>query len=61
MADDREPQNLDLAVERAGKQYYYSQARWEALPDAQKNECRKIGVVIRSRGASFILSPPKAA
>lgn len=56
MADDREPQNLDLAVERGGTQYYYSQAGWEALPDAQKNECRKLGVVIRSRGASFILT-----
>lgn len=54
-ASHRTAENLNLAVERDGRQYYFSQTDWEALNSVQRAEFRKLGVVINKDGYGFIL------
>ena len=49
------PLNLHLAVEVNGHYYYFSQTEWTGLPDYQKSQHNKKGVVIDKNGQRFIL------
>ena len=57
----RRAENLYLAVERQGRQYYFSEQDWNGLDGSMKAECRKLGVVIDKDGQRFILTLNDAA
>ena len=46
--------NLDLAVEKDGKNYFFSIDEWPSVSTAEKVEMKKLGIVIDHRGERFI-------
>lgn len=55
-ADCRQPRNMSLAVERDGVRYYFTHGEWEALSPAERQACRKLGVVVVARRNRFIVA-----
>ena len=48
--------NLDLAVSRDGRNYFFSESEWAGLPSSEKNAFRKLGIVIDKDGQRFMWS-----
>lgn len=49
-------QNLDLQASRGGRNYYFSQDEWAALPQAEKAEYTPKGVVVTGDGLAFVVA-----
>lgn len=48
--------NLDLQASRDGRNYYFSQSEWTALPKSEKSKYRPKGVVVIGGGLEFVLA-----
>ncbi len=48
--------NLDLQASRDGRNYYFSQSEWDALPQWEKSKYSPKGVVIIGSGLEFVLA-----
>lgn len=48
--------NLDLQASRDGRNYYFSQSEWKALPKSEKSKYRPKGVVVIGDGLEFVLA-----
>lgn len=48
--------NLDLQASRDGRDYYFSQSEWKALPNSEKSKYRPKGVVVIGNGLEFVLA-----
>lgn len=57
----RNPVNRYLAVERGGRQYYFSADDWNNIPENERADCNNLGVVVNKDGQLFILGLNLAA
>lgn len=48
--------NLDLEASRDGRDYYFSQSEWDALPQSEKSKYSPQGVVVIGDGLEFVLA-----
>lgn len=48
--------NLDLQASRDGRDYYFSQSEWKALPQSEKSKYSPKGVVVIGDGLEFVLA-----
>lgn len=48
--------NLDLQASRDGRNYYFSQSEWKALPKSEKSKYSPKGVVVIGSGLEFVLA-----
>lgn len=48
--------NLDLQASRDGRNYYFSQSEWKALPQSEKSKYSPQGVVVSGNGLEFVLA-----
>lgn len=48
--------NLDLQASRDGRNYYFSQSEWKALPQSEKSKYSPKGVVVIGSGLEFVLA-----
>lgn len=48
--------NLDLQASRDGRNYYFSQSEWKALPQFEKSKYSPKGVVVIGSGLEFVLA-----
>lgn len=48
--------NLDLQASRDGRNYYFSQSEWKALPKSEKSKYLPKGVVVIGDGLEFVLA-----
>lgn len=48
--------NLDLQASRDGRNYFFSQSEWKALPQSEKSKYRPKGVVVIGSGLEFVLA-----